>query len=94
MAHLIQDSIDSIYESMIHKTSIENLEIVTSGIVPPNPSELLHSSRMEKFMERVTKEYDVIYLDECHSLLPNHSRWLKQYKNDVNHERYLKRIIN
>jgi len=28
-------------------------------------------------------DYDVIYLDECHSLLPNHSRWLKQYKNRI-----------
>jgi len=51
------------YENIIKKTSIENLEVVTSGIIPPNPSELLHSSKMEEFMIEAKKEYDVILFD-------------------------------
>lgn len=40
-----------------------NLDILTSGDIPPNPSELLTSNRMEKLMERLRQEYDYIVVD-------------------------------
>lgn len=41
----------------------ENLDIVTSGSIPPNPSEMLASKRMEKYLEDMKEEYDYIVLD-------------------------------
>ena len=49
--------------NLLHKTSQENLELLTSGILPPNPSELLASQRMSQFIETVKQEYDLIVFD-------------------------------
>jgi len=49
--------------NLLHKTSQENLVLLTSGILPPNPSELLASQRMSQFIETVKQEYDLIVFD-------------------------------
>lgn len=41
----------------------DNLDIVTSGGFPPNPSELLTSSRWEEFIDQSKENYDVIFVD-------------------------------
>lgn len=39
------------------------LDIITSGTIPPNPSELLGSQKMKQFLATVSKNYDYIFLD-------------------------------
>lgn len=39
------------------------MHIITSGDVPPNPSELIGSNRMEQLIERLRQEYDYIIID-------------------------------
>ncbi len=51
------------YEEMIHPSDIENLYIATSGVVPPNPAELLGSTRTGEFFERAKKAFDYIVVD-------------------------------
>ena len=51
------------YEQVLRKSLLNNLSIVTSGILPPNPSELLGSKAMAEFIEKLKKEYDVILFD-------------------------------
>ena len=46
-----------------------NLEVLLSGTIPPNPSELLASSRFENFIEILRKEYDYIFIDSAPCLL-------------------------
>lgn len=41
----------------------ENVDVIPVGIVPPNPTELLHSESMDKFFEEVRAKYDFIFLD-------------------------------
>jgi len=43
---------------IVQKTHIPNLDLISSGPVPPNPSELLISDEMDTFMEQLSKEYD------------------------------------
>ncbi len=50
-------------EEVVQKTKLDNLDVITSGIMPPNPSELLASVRMHDFIEEVKKVYDVIIID-------------------------------
>ncbi|TKB46153.1 polysaccharide biosynthesis tyrosine autokinase [Thalassotalea mangrovi] len=50
-------------EKVIKSTGIENLDIVTRGEVPPNPSELLMSKRFEDFVQEVSKQYDLVLID-------------------------------
>ena len=46
-----------------HKTSIENIWLLPSGLIPPNPAELLNSVKMKEMMESVKKAFDVILID-------------------------------
>lgn len=48
--------------TIIH-SAYPNLDIITSGIVPPNPSELLGSIQMSEFIQAVKEKYDVVIFD-------------------------------
>ncbi len=50
-------------KSIVRTTSVPNLSIVTCGIIPPNPSEMLESTLMEKFCEAVREKFDVVIFD-------------------------------
>lgn len=50
-------------EECIHKSDVPNLDIIPSGSLPPNPSELLGSEQMEKLLSEVSAEYDYIIID-------------------------------
>ena len=41
----------------------ENLYIIPSGCIPPNPSELLLNKRFSEYMEKWKQEYDIIFID-------------------------------
>lgn len=42
---------------------LDNMDIVTSGPIAPNPSELLQSNRMNQFLTDLEKYYDLIIFD-------------------------------
>lgn len=50
-------------DEIIQKTTISNLDIITSGPIPPNPSELLMSDKMSDLVALLKKEYDIIVID-------------------------------
>lgn len=50
-------------ESYIQTTDIENLFVITSGSVPPNPSELLVSNKMSKVIDSLLEKFDVLIFD-------------------------------
>ncbi len=47
----------------IQKTQVPSLMVMTSGPVPPNPSELLGSARMGKLLELLGGKFDRVVLD-------------------------------
>ena len=51
------------YESIVKKTEIENLYVITSGVIPPNPSEMLGSNRMIEFVRLLEVNFDMILFD-------------------------------
>ena len=51
------------WESIIHQTDIENLDIIYNGAIPPNPSELLGSELMKDLVTQMKEKYDVILFD-------------------------------
>ncbi|WP_306472930.1 CpsD/CapB family tyrosine-protein kinase [Priestia megaterium] len=50
-------------EKAISKTHISGLEVLTSGPIPPNPSELLDSKAMEKIIANLREAFDYIIFD-------------------------------
>lgn len=50
-------------QEAVRKEMYPNLDIIFSGDVPPNPSELLGSERMGRLIDDMAKEYDYILVD-------------------------------
>jgi len=48
---------------VIQRTEYSNLHVITSGPVPPNPSELTQGELMEKVLEKLGEVYDIIIMD-------------------------------
>lgn len=50
-------------DDAIQKTEIPDLEILTSGPIPPNPAELFSSDNLQSLLEEIKERYDVILVD-------------------------------
>ncbi len=53
----------AIVDDIIRTSPIRNLDIITSGTIPPNPSELIGSQRMKEFLADMQTRYDLILID-------------------------------
>ena len=49
-------------EKCIHKIE-ENIHVLPTGAIPPNPTEILSSKKMAKFLEDIKSHYDYIFID-------------------------------
>nr|NJM03122.1 polysaccharide biosynthesis tyrosine autokinase [Desulfobacula sp.] len=45
------------------ESPVENLYIIPSGPIPPNPSELLSSKKLKEFLSGISSDYDMIIID-------------------------------
>lgn len=50
-------------EDVIKSTSVPNLWVVTTGQIPPNPSELLMHLRFEHLFEQLGEQFDMVIID-------------------------------
>ena len=50
-------------DTAIHKTEVENLDVIGRGQIPPNPSELLMHKNFTEFLEIISAKYDQVILD-------------------------------
>jgi protein-tyrosine kinase len=50
-------------EKAVQSTEQENLYVLTSGPIPPNPAELLGSSSMKELLEQAFIQYDFVLFD-------------------------------
>ncbi len=48
---------------MIQETSIPNLSVITAGLIPPNPAELLGSQRMPEVIDALRERFERIIID-------------------------------
>ena len=51
------------FEEVIHRNVLPNLDILPSGTIPPNPSELLCSPKFTNLIKKLYEEYDYIIFD-------------------------------
>ena len=92
---------DSKFQDIIKKTDTENLDIVTSGVIPPNPSELLDSESMVEFIDKAKKIYDVVLFDsppliavtDAYVLLKNIDEFLLVVRAGVTERGGLERVL-
>lgn len=51
------------FESAIQRSRVPGLDVMTSGPVPPNPAELLHSPAFARLVETARQRYDLVIFD-------------------------------
>src|SRR5690606_8160871 len=61
--YLADKSQKSVKEYIVKSKEIQNLDILPSGVIPPNPAELLMNGKMQELFDEVQKEYDYIIVD-------------------------------
>ena len=53
----------------VQRSMYTNVSVVTAGPLPPNPSELLGSARMQEVLERLRGRFDIVLLDSPPALV-------------------------
>lgn len=48
---------------IINKTEVENLDVILSGPIPPNPSELLLNKGTDALFDQLKEQYDIVIID-------------------------------
>ena len=65
LSNLLVETAGDRLRKYVQKTEIENLSVVTRGVTPPNPAELIDSKQMEKFIATVKSKYDYVIIDSA-----------------------------
>ncbi len=70
-------------EDIISPTEYEDLDIITSGPIPPNPSELIMTEKLQELTDTLKESYDYIFIDSAPLGLVTDTMNLMQYA-DIN----------
>ncbi len=70
-------------EEIIYKTEIKNLDVITSGPVPPNPAELIAKPETKTLFDELKKRYDLVIVDTPPLGIVSDALWLMNY-SDIN----------
>ena len=62
LSNLLTDDLENL-NHYIHNTGVDNLDIITCGTYPPNPSELLASKKNKRLLTSLRHRYDIIIFD-------------------------------
>lgn len=63
LSNILSGVYDDSNKEYIQKTKVENMDLISSGHIPPNPIELLSSDNMQELLKRLEEAYDFIILD-------------------------------
>ncbi|MCF8716264.1 polysaccharide biosynthesis tyrosine autokinase [Joostella atrarenae] len=69
ISDVLNQSINDVDKIINKKVIHENMDVITSGSIPPNPSELLQNGEIAMFLASVEKKYDYIILDSAPLML-------------------------
>jgi capsular exopolysaccharide synthesis family protein len=50
-------------QELLQKTAVNNLQVLASGPIPPNPSEMLGSGKMAQLFQELSEECDLLLID-------------------------------
>ena len=65
LTNYLADEQTKVDEIVIRDALLKNLDVILAGPVPPNPSELLLSGRVDELFALLRKEYDYIIIDSA-----------------------------
>jgi tyrosine-protein kinase Etk/Wzc len=56
------------WKDVLHAAVLPGLDLITTGALPPNPAELLMTSRLSEFIQQVSAAYDLVLIDAAPAL--------------------------
>jgi tyrosine-protein kinase Etk/Wzc len=83
VTNFIKDPSLTVSDLKFSVAEIENLDIICSGVIPPNPAELLLTERIKEMFEIVEKEYDYIIVDTAPVNLVSDTLLISEYADLV-----------
>jgi capsular exopolysaccharide synthesis family protein len=81
--YLVDDSLDTqdiIVTLLAHQ---EEIDVIYSGRIPPNPAELLLIDRMEKLINKVSEDYDYVIVDTAPLMVVSDTLLISQYADHI-----------
>ena len=63
LSSYLTSRIDDWHKIVVKHECNENLSVIPVGVLPPNPAELLFSTRLEKLLSELKQEYELVILD-------------------------------
>lgn len=63
LSNYLAGLIDNVEEYLIKVEGYDNMHVLTSGTIPPNPTELLENERFGMLIEEMRSKYDYILID-------------------------------
>lgn len=63
VADYLNGKIADWHDAKVKLADYEHIDVVPVGTIPPNPTELLYSEKLQKMINDMRKEYDLIFLD-------------------------------
>ena len=76
--YLVSD--DDSLNNYVQKSEL-GIDIISSGVVPPNPTELLTSPKINSIFEQLEKEYDYIIVDSAPIAIVSDTLLLAEYSD-------------
>ena len=70
-------------ESVIKKTEYPCVDVITRGVIPPNPAELISSEAMEGVVDKLRDKYDYILVDTPPVYLVTDTMLITKYVDGV-----------
>ena len=63
LSNYLAKEVHSLNEIIVKDKTNPNLHMIPTGTIPPNPTELLESERLQQLIEEAKKEYKYIFID-------------------------------
>ena len=63
VSNYLSGTIDTVDELIHSDLTVQNMDVIFSGPVPPNPAELLMSQRLDEMVAYLRTKYDYVFLD-------------------------------
>lgn len=68
LTHYLSDEVDAL-DNLVVGSSMNKLDIIPAGVLPPNPSELLQSGRVAALFGALREKYDYVVVDSAPTAL-------------------------
>lgn len=70
-------------KEVIVPTEFKNLDVVLSGVIPPNPAELLLQDRVNQFFDELKSSYDYVIVDTAPTMLVTDTLLISKYSDVI-----------